>query len=163
MQRRCLVPDVQWVVGVSLRGQTGVGWRGFGAETTRSALDACLFVDTYADHILNHCAAVSQRVELGCFMPGIHSQNTKHQDTRHDVRGHTRGSQHRLGRLGPTPSAAHSARLFAAPNHNSWLAFARISGRRLSPGLKYIRFLRTRRSFRFFSELHHWKSDSVNI
>ena len=28
-------------------------------------------------------------------------------------------SQFGLGRLGPTPSAAHAARLFAAPDHNS--------------------------------------------
>ena len=34
----------------------------------------------------------------------------------------TRGSQPWLGRLGPTRSAAHPARLFAAPDHNnsSW-------------------------------------------
>lgn len=48
------------------------------------------------------------------------------------LRRQTRGSRRGLGALG------HSARLFA-PDHNSWRAFARISGR--SPNFKYIRFL----------------------
>ena len=57
----------------------------------------------------------------------------------------TRGSLRGLGRLGPTRSAVHSARLFAAPDHNS------SRSRRLFESLhaQQIRLLRIGRLFRF--------------
>ena len=57
------------------------------------------------------------------------SHIVKHKIPRHvdralgtSLRRQTRGSQRWLGRLGPTRSAAHPARPFAAPDHNnsSW-------------------------------------------
>ena len=62
------------------------------------------------------------------------------------LRHQTRSSQRGLGRFSPTPSAAHSACLFEAPDHdnNSWSRHSLESRH-----AQYIRFFRTGILFRF--------------
>ena len=132
-QPRCLAPDA-----------------GSSFETKKSALGACLSVDTYSNNRLHQLSSS----QSACRERMLYSKKTKYQDTLGalgtSLRRHIRGSQRGRARLGPTPSAAHLAPLFAAPNHNSsWLLLARISGRAVSPDFEYIRFLRTRRPTRF--------------
>ena len=91
---------------------------GSGLETKRSALGAHLYVDTYSYTTAPPAAAVSQSVSVLGSDASL-CQNTKYEDvlTRvHSARlfaARPKAATGALGRLGPTPSALHSARLFA--------------------------------------------------
>ena len=104
-------------------------------------------------------AAVSQSVTLS---------NTRYGDRLTlrgafgtSIRRQTRGSRRCLGRLGPTRSVVHSARLFAAPDHSG----SRWSRRVLeSVHAQYFRFFRIGRLFRFVnSQLKMRSGESLKV
>lgn len=120
---------------------------GLGLEIKRSALDARLSVHKYSKTEQQQSVSVLGSDALLC-------QNTKHYDNLSalgtSIRRQNRSSDRELGRLGPTPIAAYSAGLFAAPDHNCWSTYVRISWRTLTQLQINQKFLRIHlRRYRF--------------
>ena len=111
--------------GASLRGQTTtVGWRGFGprdqAKRTRSATLAGYVLVDYSSSgtaAAPAAPAVSHIVD--------YSLSRRVDSARLSANRPKKGSQSWLGRVGPTRSAAHPARLFAAPDQNNSSSWSR--------------------------------------
>ena len=96
-------------------------WRGLGhryqEKPTRSArLRGYVLVD-----YMQQLQSVSQRAGLGWFIVSKYEipRQVDSSALGTSLRRQTRGSQREPVSLGPTPSAAHSARLFAAPDRNN--------------------------------------------
>ena len=113
VKRHCFAPDARSAGGASLRGQITVCGRGrWPRDQEKRTRRAALRGNALIDYTLLYEYSNSNQ-----------SQNTKRQVDSSALATslcrQTRGNQPWLGRLGPTSSAAHPARLFAAPDHNN--------------------------------------------
>ena len=95
---------------------TTVGWRGFGYQekrTRRAPLGGYVLVD----HSSSGTAATPVAAAVSHIVK--YKAPRRVDSARLSAARPKKGSQSWLGRLGPTRSAAHPARLFAAPDHNN--------------------------------------------